>query len=198
LSQFDHAQRVAAPAAWCAAEFIHQLPHQVDSPAADTKFLGIHLGHGVEVERFALIMKAHLQGLLVQPALDLDSGTGPITMSMTDDVGECFPGGKNDGVNVMFFKIGDLANGFHKGSGHWQHSGIAGNGQGPGRILHGHALSPVLGTGFLCKSLAGDIYGWVFRFPLIEHVKLLANSTRPTSGSVNSFYLAREKHAGFF
>src|SRR5262245_27477320 len=76
-TELDHAQGVAALAARVAGQFVHERPHQEDAAAADTQLGRVEMGHGIQVERLALVEDTDLDAVGAERALDFEFGLGP-------------------------------------------------------------------------------------------------------------------------
>jgi len=121
-------QPIAAFAKCLPTDLVHQSPHQINAPAADTQSGGVQPRHLLKIERFPLVKEGDFNGIAADPALNLKWAVRLIAMSVADNVSDRFARGQDDGMNGRPIHLAGLADSFDKCADDRKHPGIAGRG----------------------------------------------------------------------
>src|SRR6516164_5295997 len=84
---FDHPQGVAPGSQWLATQFIHEGPHQVNSPAPHAQLPRIHVRNRSQIERICLVQEQDFHNVSVDAAANLDRGLGIFPVAVANDIG---------------------------------------------------------------------------------------------------------------
>jgi hypothetical protein len=110
----DHAKGIAAFTPGLTTQFVHQGPHEENTPAANALFPRIEMGNRPQVERGSFIEQTDLQALGPQEALNLNLSLGLVLMGVTDNVVDGFVNRQDHGIGGFLIQKADLTHSLDK------------------------------------------------------------------------------------